>query len=292
MIFNSETSEYARVLGTALGYAIGLTGTVVFTLLAFVRLEHGAYPTAETTYAAVSYATGNAAAASDFYEIAGSSLLFLSVAHATRNRKVAYLWLVAGGSQVLGIGALPLYRASIAHYRIENIVDAVTFGTGAIPVAVPTAIVAGLLTIDAVQRDDWKTPVSRLRRIASAMGGKTDPVSVTSNENRWLVLSKLAGYLVGLVSFFLAVFGVASTSAELSQRLFEGSAFAFLAVLVYNAVSTESVWLLTLLGCLSVVVGTIGLQYGTAVSSLTLSAGVLLLVSVVSSAANRRRTSE
>lgn len=124
------------------------------------------------------------------------------------------------------------------------------------------------------------------------MGGKTDPVSVTSNENRWLVLSKLAGYLVGLVSFFLAVFGLVSTSAEFSQRLFEGSAFSFLAVLVYNAVSTESVWLLTLLGCLSVVVGSIGLQYGTAVSSLTLSAGVLLLVSVVSSAANRRRTSE
>lgn len=281
-----------------MGYTVGVTGLAAFSALAFIPLEHGAYPTEETTYPAVSYVFGNVAAASDFHETVVTLLLFVSILHATRHKNIIFLWFIAGAMQALGIGMLPLYLSSIADYRMENFIEMLTLGTGAFPVAISVGITATILTIDWVRqresRENEFTDFSNLTNKNQYYRGMHSMGDHFRQQDHtwWFLLSRAAGYTVTLVGITLAFMWlvplVTLPSSGLTQRVGQTLVILFLSLFVFDLVRVESMWTLIFVGGFSIAIGFLDLRYGNRTASLGLSAGTLLIISGVSLLIARR----
>ncbi|MFB6243447.1 MAG: hypothetical protein ABEH80_05065 [Halobaculum sp.] len=275
-----------------MGYTTGTVGVFLYAILLFIPVKHGHSPTPETTYSAASYLFGNGLAAEQFFQWTGVIFLFLAVVHATHRDNVLLLWIVAGGTQFVLSGVLPLYLRLPAEPAVATLFELLSLGTGVFPVSATVGLAATLLTLARIRHSGFSLSALVSRGDAEPNAGW---IRSTRTVSHWLLLSRVAGYTVSATTAGTAVFWIADASTVTlsppSPRVGEAAGLLFLALFVFDLVRTRSTRLLTLFAVVSAVTGLAGLQYGTRTPHALIAAGVLLFVSVLASLIYRRRTS-
>ena len=278
MTQNTRPTSRIQRLGKWLGYATSVVGAVTYVALAFLPRSS----VSEPPHTAVSYLLGNSEAVHVYFQLNILILLFIAVGFAAYRRNLLFLWLLVVGSQASFFGVLPVFTQNLEVEPAVTVLTVLSLGTGVIPLSVLTGVTATLLTVDRYRNSDSLT--------TALTGRRTDETVRQPAEGEeslpWRLLSRAAGYVVsatagGLAALWVVWKGPGEVFEPLTGQFVEFTGFLFLAVLVYEAVRTESMGLLTLLATMSTVAGVGGLRYGTNLPRVTLSAGVLLYVSTV-----------